>query len=72
MNSNGNAAMTGYKNEEILPDDYPVYVGYAYVIKRDDEYLPVASPLQGNVADLKREFKTAEIHRCNLFDRGLM
>jgi hypothetical protein len=52
-------------DEPILPDDYPVYAGYAYVA----DGKPVSSPVEGTVARLKVVLGAAEIRRCDLVGR---
>jgi len=54
-------------NEPILPDDYPVYAGYAYVA----DGKPVISDIQGNVRRLKHDLSATEIRRCDIVARGL-
>lgn len=54
-------------NEPILPDDYPVYAGYAYVV----DGTPISSPLEGNVLRLKASLKAKEVRRCDLVEREL-
>lgn len=54
-------------NEPILPDDYPVYAGYAYVV--DGE--PISSPVEGTVARLKAACNATEVRRCDLVEREL-
>lgn len=56
-------------NEPVLPDDYPIYAGYAYVA--DGEV--IISDWHGITA---RQFKDAEgiveLRRCDLAGRGLL
>lgn len=52
-------------DEPILPDDYPVYPGYAYVA----DGKPISSPIEGTVARLKAAIKATEIRRCDLVGR---
>jgi hypothetical protein len=54
-------------DEPILADDYPVFASYFYVA----DGKVIRSPLQGNVRDLRREFKAVEIRRCAAVRRGL-
>ena len=56
--------------ERVLPDDYPVHFGYAYVA--DGEV--ISSPLGGGatVAHLKAELKAQEIRNCDIVKRGLV
>jgi hypothetical protein len=58
-------AATGFPNEEVLPNDYPVYCGYAYVA----DGTPVISMIEGTVDDLKRSDGFKEVRRCNIFAR---
>lgn len=66
-----------FPNEPVLPNNYPINCGYAYVaVFEDGEVKQVASPLKGIVADLIRELErgskqVAEIRRCNLMARRL-
>jgi len=53
--------------ERELPDDYPVYAGYAYVA----DGKPIASPIAGTVGQLKKEIGATEIKSCDIFGRGL-
>ncbi len=53
------------EGETILPDDYPVHWGYAYVA--DDEV--VESDIEGTVAELKRNLNAKEIRRCSIIKR---
>ncbi len=52
--------------ETILPDDYPVYFGYAYVA--DGEV--VTSDGEGTVADLKKWLNAKEVRRCSIIKRA--
>jgi hypothetical protein len=54
-------------DEPILPDDYPVYCGYAYVA----DGMVILSDIQGTVRNLKRDAKAKEIRRCDMNGRGL-
>jgi hypothetical protein len=54
-------------DEPILPDDYPVYAGYAYVA----DGKVISSDVEGSVARLKRAVKATEIRRCDLVGRAL-
>lgn len=51
--------------EDILPDDYPVNFGYAYMA--DGEV--ISADIQGDVADLKAHTGAKEIRRCDLVGR---
>lgn len=55
-------------SEQVLPDDYPVYAGYAYVA----DGKPVTAWISGNVAALKRKTGASEIKNCDLYGRGLL
>ena len=54
-----------FPNEEVLPDDYPVYYGYAYVA--DGE--PIISLIKGTVCRLKKSQGYQEVRRCNIYAR---
>jgi len=58
--------MSDFPNENVLPDDYPIYGDYLYVadgqVYRSD-YHGVT------VADLKRREGFTEVRRCNIFAR---
>lgn len=59
-------------NEEILPDDYPVYGDYLYVC---DGKVVRSDLMHGTVADLKRDLRShykleaKEIRRCDIEGR---
>lgn len=53
--------------ERVLPDDYPVYAGYAYVA----DGKVVISDIQGRVRDLKRCVGAAEVRSCDIVGRAL-
>lgn len=58
------------KSENVLPDDYPVYPGYLYIM---DGYI-VEAPSRGTVATLKgigirEEGKGEEVRRCDISGR---
>lgn len=57
----------GYK-ERVLEEDYPVYPGYFYVA--DD--VVICSPIEGTVAQLKKELRASEIKSCDAIGRGLL
>jgi hypothetical protein len=60
------AEMITFENEEVLPDDYPVYGGYLYVV----DGKPYQSDWHGiTVKQLKQYLMAAEIRRCNIFAR---
>ena len=52
-------------DEEVLPDDYPVFAGYAYVA----DGKVISSDIQGTVAKLKGYLNASEIRRCDIFGR---
>jgi hypothetical protein len=54
--------------ERVLEDDYPVYPGYAYVA----DGKPISSPIEGNVAALKRALNAKEIKSCDIVGRELV
>ncbi len=74
-----NAAPYLYPDESILPADYPVHCGYAYVVETTDgEVWVESSNLSGSVssliADIQHWRKGAvvrHIRRCNLDARIL-
>jgi len=54
------------KSETVLPDDYPVYGNFAYII---DSKKIVSSWINGTVKDLKKEYNATEVRRCEIFAR---
>ena len=54
-------------DEPILPDDYPVYTGYAYVA----DGKVISADIEGTVARLKAVLNAKEIRRCDLSGRNL-
>lgn len=54
--------------EKILPDDYPVFYGYAYI--GDMKFIRNNVLTEGNVGQLKKELGILEIRRCNLFSHS--
>lgn len=66
-----------FPDESVLPNNYPVYPGYAYVaVFEDGEVKQIASPLKGIIAGLIRDLErggksVAEVRRCNLTARSL-
>lgn len=55
-------------NEEILPDDYPIYGDYWYLV----DGVPKRSVYHDITArDLKRLLRAKEIRRCNAVERKL-
>ena len=57
-----------FDNEDILPDDYPIYGDYAYVtdgkVYRSDWH-------RITVKELKKRMGFKEVRRCNIVDRIL-
>lgn len=51
------------ENETILPDHYPLYAGYVYIM--DNKF--ARSNVICTVAELKLESGIKEIRRCDLF-----
>ena len=51
------------KDEIVLEDNYPVYPDFVYIV--DMKF--VKCPIEGRVADWKREFGIKEIRRLDLF-----
>jgi hypothetical protein len=59
-------APTGFPNEEILPDDYPVYGNYLYVA----DGKVIMSDWHGvTVGYMKRKEGFKEVRRCNICAR---
>lgn len=59
-------AITGFPNEDILPDDYPVYGNYLYVA----DGKVIMSDWHGiTVARLKAHEGFKEVRRCNVYAR---
>jgi hypothetical protein len=54
--------------ETILPDDYPVYAGYAYVA----DGKVIVSDVSGTVKLLKNDTGATEIKSCDLVGRNLL
>lgn len=55
-------------NEPLLPDDYPIYAGYWYVL----DGTPAQSGYHGiTVAKLKRYTGAREVRRCDAVARKL-
>lgn len=52
--------------ERVLPDNYPVYFGYAYVA----DGKVISSDIQGTIADLKRDLNAKEITSCDIYGRA--
>ena len=58
--------MTDFPNENILPDDYPIYGGYLYVA----DGKVYRSDWHGiTVRQLKASEKFTEVRRCNIYAR---
>ena len=58
--------MTIFEGEAILPDDYPVYGDYFYVV---DENLYRSNWHDITVGRLKKLLGASEIRRCNIVAR---
>jgi len=58
--------MALFENEEILPDDYPVYGNYLYVV---DGKLYRSDWHDITVRRLKQHLKATEVRRCNMVAR---
>ncbi len=59
--------------ERVLPEDYPVYCGYIYLV--DDEV--IRSDITGTVTDLKRNLvslgkEAKEVKNCDIVGRGIV
>ena len=55
-------------NEPVLPDDYPIYGGYAYLA----DGKPIISDWHEiTAAELKKRLGVTELRRCDLVGRGL-
>jgi len=52
-------------NEPILPDNYPVYCGYNYVVNGEQ----IKSPISGSIKELKLILGVCMIRRCDIFGR---
>jgi hypothetical protein len=52
-------------DEDVLPDNYPVYWDYFYVVNG----APRRSPIKSTVAGLKRTWGVSEIRRCDIAGR---
>lgn len=61
-------AWTPDLDEKILPDDYPVFADYVYVV----DGKPVRSDVFGTVRDLKRNTGGKEVRRCDLVARAAL
>lgn len=58
--------MADFPNEDVLPDDYPIYGDYLYVV----DGKPYRSDYHGiTVHELKRREKFTEVRRCNIAAR---
>lgn len=58
-------------DEPILPDDYPVYFGYAYIA--DGRLISCPLGAEGStVAHLKQAIDAQEIRRCDIVGRGVV
>lgn len=58
-----------YPRERILPDDYPVYAGYAYVA---DGKVVISDWHDITVKHFKLALKAKEIRNCDLSARGYL
>jgi hypothetical protein len=56
-----------HSREGVLPDDYPVYWGYWYIV----DGKPTLSDIQGTILDLKKDTGAIEVRRCDAIKRGL-
>jgi len=56
-----------YPNENILPDNYPIYYGYLYLC----DSIIVSSDICGEVIDLKRDTGCNEVRNCDFIERKL-
>lgn len=53
-------------DEPILPDDYPIYAGYLYIV---DGKLHVSDFHDVTVLYLKRKLGANEVRRCDIYGR---
>jgi hypothetical protein len=60
-----------YDGEELLDDDYPVYLDYWYVCDGEPKRCPLFGMDGDNptVRDLRRTFQCKEVRRCNIMAR---
>lgn len=58
--------MTEFPNEDVLPDDYPIYGDYIYVV---DGRLYRSDWHGISAKRLKQHLKATEIRRCNICAR---
>lgn len=72
-----NYILTGIMaNEDVLPDDYPVYWDYLYVVEIDGGKV-IRSDIHGTVSDLKTDLHRCRgyinpiIRRCNMTARNI-
>lgn len=61
------------KDERILPDDYPVYFDYYYVVDDETGHV-IKSSVQGNIKTLKNDlrksgYKAENIYNCHIIQR---
>lgn len=61
--------------EKKLKEDYPVYIGYCYVVAG----VPIRSPVTGTVADLRKILQERglidpgdDIMSCDIVGRGIL
>lgn len=59
--------MTIYASERLLPDDYPVYAGYFYLVDGEVKI----SNIHTTVGELKSSGIAKEIRNCSLVDRNI-
>ena len=59
--------MTIYASEKLLPDDYPIYVGYYYLVDGEVKI----SNIHSTVGELKSVALAKEIRSCSLVDRNI-
>ena len=60
--------MEYFETEEILPDVYPVYIDYVYII--DNQIM--RSWLEGTAKDLKEGVASRVVRRCDIVKRGIL
>lgn len=59
--------MTIYASEKLLPDDYPIYPGYYYLVNGR----VMRSYVHSTVANVKRMSGAKEVRSCSLVDRNI-
>jgi len=60
---------TGYPDEPVLTDDYPVHFGYWYVKADNGKWRSFESDISGTAGQLARYEQVTEIRRCNIAAR---